>query len=278
MATLSATHIGMLSVIGELDCIKGSTAADFVSNKTVRYGIRTGSITEFPDEASITPERLLKKEISLVMYSGFGKEFPNGDKLKKLGVLAMPNYDWREEHPLGKAEWIKVFGYLTGQEEKAAAYFEKVEKTYKKLKAEIGNPGNKPVVLVGSLIGDVWYAPAGESYMATILRDAGTDYLYKNEKGTGSCEHTLEQVFKTQEKASIWLNPGAVSLSDLSEQQSKYALFSAFRAGNVYCYTHNSNYFWEMSAVNPHWTLEDLSAIAGTRSGQKLHFYRKLAN
>ncbi len=38
----------------------------------------------------------------------------------------MANYDWREEHPLGKAEWIKVFGYLIDQPEKAEAYFQQV--------------------------------------------------------------------------------------------------------------------------------------------------------
>lgn len=278
-AVLSTTHIGMLDAIGALDCIKGSTDANFVANRQVLKGIRSGTIAAFGDEVSITPERLLEKEITLVVISGFGKEFPNQEKLQRLGIEVMANYEWREEHPLGKAEWVKVFGYLTGKEKEAEAHFAMVEKAYGDLKAEVRKATSKrPKVLVGSLIGDVWYAPAGESYMARVLDDGGADYIYRNEKGTGSCEHTLEQVFKHQQDVNIWINSGAATLSGLKDQQPKYALFTAFKAGNVYCYTHNSNYFWEMSAANPHWLLSDFAVICGIKSGGKLHFYRQLTN
>jgi iron complex transport system substrate-binding protein len=275
MAVLSTTHIGMLDALKALDCVKGTTDVNFVANELVRQGVRSGRIVSFNDETSLTPERLLEKELSLVVYSGFGKAFPNEEKLKKLGILALADYDWREEHPLGKAEWIKVFGYLTGKEKAAIAYFDEVEKSYTSMRVLVKNPKS---VLVGSLIGDVWYAPAGQSYMARILKDAGADYIYRKEKGTGSCERTLEQVFKDQEKADIWINAGATSLSALKDQQAKYALFTPFRTGNVYCYTHNSNYFWEMSAVNPHWILSDFSVITGTKAAVPLHFYKRLEN
>src|SRR3989338_6610876 len=112
MAVLSTTHIGMLDAIDALDCVKGATDKNFIANKKVLQGIEKGEIVGFSDETSIVPEQLLENEISLVVYSGFGKGFPNEEKLKQLDVLVMANYDWREEHPLGKAEWIKVFGFL----------------------------------------------------------------------------------------------------------------------------------------------------------------------
>ena len=186
MAVLSTTHIGMLSALNATYCIAGTTGEAYISNPAVKKGIASGKVKCFPDEASMTPENLLAKEINLVMYSGFGKPFSHADKLLKLGIVTMPNYDWREEHPLGKAEWIKVFGYLIDQPGKAIRYFNQVEKKYNDTKASIAKSTNRPRVLVGSLIGDTWIAPAGESYMATILKDAGSDYIYKNEPGTGS--------------------------------------------------------------------------------------------
>src|SRR3989344_5007821 len=188
----------------------------------------------------------------------------------------MANYDWREEHPLGKAEWIKVFGFLTGKEKQAMAYFSAVEKTYNDTKKKLQNIKDRPEVLVGSLIGESWFAPAGESYMAQLLRDAGADYLYKDLKGTGSCERTLEQVFKDQQTTKVWINAGAVSLPDLLKQQQKYGLFTSVKEGKVYCYTHNSNYFWEMGDANPHWVLSDLATICGQPNGNKLHFFKQL--
>jgi iron complex transport system substrate-binding protein len=103
MAVLSTTHIGMLNALKALDCIKGSTDVNFVANPTVKRRVRSGKIVSFNDETALTPERLLQKEISLVVYSGFGKVFPNEDKLKKLDILVMADYDWREENKLGKA-------------------------------------------------------------------------------------------------------------------------------------------------------------------------------
>lgn len=276
MTVLSSTHIGMLDAIDELACIKGCCNADFIANKSVLKRIRSGEVHAFGDEASITPEALLKNRSTLVIYDGFGKTFPQQEKLEKLGILTMANYDWREEHPLGKAEWVRLFGYLTDQPEKADAYFEKVVHEYNSLRKQLKKAKSKPKVLVGSLIGDIWYAPTGESYMGHILADAGSDYLYKYSKGTGSYERSLEQVFKDQQEVSIWINAGAVSLSDLKKQQPKYALFTAYKTGKVYCYTYNSNYFWEMSAVNPQWLLQDFAGICGTQTGKPLHFYQQL--
>lgn len=276
MAVLSTTHIGMLSVLNELKCVKGTTGEAFISNERIKKGIHTGKITAFNDEASITPERLLSKHISVVMYSGFGKEFPNDAKLQKLGIFPMANYDWREEHPLGKAEWVKLFGYLTGKEEKAMIYFEQLKATYFTLTKELKTIKKQPEIVVGSLIGDIWYAPAGESYMAHLLKDAGTNYIYSKEKGTGSCEKSLEQVFKDQREVKLWINAGAVSLNELKQQQGRYALFDAFQSGKIYCYTHNSSYFWEMAAIHPDWLLSDFAIIAGNKKNNKLYFYQQL--
>lgn len=276
MAVLSTTHIGMLDALKSLDCVKGATNRTFIANEKIRDGIVRGRIGEFGDESSLAPEKLLKRKINLVVYSGFGKEFPQERKLEQLSVFAMADYDWREEHPLGKAEWIKVFGYLTGKEQEAETYFASVEKAYKDLRKSLQQEKRQVKVLVGSLIGDIWYAPAGQSYMAHILRDAGAGYVYAGEPGTGSCQKTLEQVFRDQQEVFVWMNAGAVSLEDLAHQQARYALFDAVGKGSVYCYTHNSNYFWEMGAVNPHWLLEDVAVMTGNASGKRLHFYQLL--
>jgi iron complex transport system substrate-binding protein len=277
LAALSTTHIGMLSAIGKLGVIKATTDARYIASEKILKGISSGKISAYPDESAVSPARLVTDEIDLVMYSGFGGEFPNNSKLSKLGIRTMANYDWREQHPLGKAEWIKVFGCLTGTEDKAAAYFAEVEKEYEHLRKTARIPASGEKMLAGSLIGDIWFAPAGESYMARIFRDAGADYIYKDEPGTGSCEKALSKVLRDQQNCKKWLNPGAASLNDLAAQNEKYALFDAVRTGEVYCYTHKVNYFWEMAAVNPHWLLSDLVSILGTGEKSELRFYKRLS-
>ena len=47
------------------------------------------------------------------------------EKLEKLGLPLLIEYSSYESHPLGRVEWIKLYGLLTGKEAEAEAFFEK---------------------------------------------------------------------------------------------------------------------------------------------------------
>ena len=57
-------------------------------------------------------------------------------QIKKLNILCLPIYDWKETHPLGKAEWIKFIGYLVGKQDEANDYFKHLEIRYNLLKKD----------------------------------------------------------------------------------------------------------------------------------------------
>lgn len=276
MVALSSTFIGMLNEIDALDCLKGTTDLAYVWNKKVRKKIEKGSILAFGFETEVSPEVLLKKKVSLVVFSGFGSAFPNADKLEKLGITCMANYDWEEIHPLGKAEWIKVFGALSGKEDEANAYFDELKKTYATYKKEIKKGKNKPQIMFGDVFGDTWNAPAGQSYMAGVMKDAGVNYVFKNTKGTASVANTKEQMFKVQTDCPIWINAEAKTIKELLTKNSKYSYLIAVKKNQVYSYMNNSSYFWEMSTVHPEWLMEDFAVISGNLSVRKLHFYQRL--
>lgn len=276
IGAFSTTYIGMLDAIGATGCIKATTELNYVSNKAVRAAIAKGTVLTAGYENGISPESFLKHNISLIVYSGFGQAYPNEAKLNQLGITCMANYDWEEKHPLGKAEWILLFGALTDKWEQAQSYFDAVVKSYGELKA-VCQGGEKHVkALVGGMNGNTWYAPAGESFMAGMLRDAGIDYCYAQTKGSASISLTLEQVFKDQIGNPVWINAEGGSLNALLKSNPKYAYFDAVQHGEVYSYFHDANYFWELSAVNPHWLLEDYMKINGYFPAKKFHFYRKL--
>lgn len=272
MAALSTTYIGMLDAIDALDCVKATTEKKYISNRKVLKRIESGKIITSGYEQALTPEAYLKSKIKLIVFSGFGQPFPNQDKLSQLEIPCLANYDWEESHPLGKAEWIKLFGALLDKQEEATAYFNEVESSYLSLKKS-NKSNQKSKVLVGGMSGASWFAPAGESFMAGMLKDAGIDYCFKYTKGTASVNLTLEQVYKDQRGCSIWINAEGKSKSDLLKQNSRFAYFDALKEGKIYSYLHNPNYFWELSTVNPHWLLEDYKKI-NSGSSNNLHFYR----
>lgn len=276
MAALSTSFVGMLNAIGSIDAIKATTEKQYISNKQLLKKINTGKVLTAGYETGLTPEAVLKAKIPLIVFSGFGQPFPNEDKFAQLQVICMANYDWEEKHPLGKAEWIKVFGALVCKEKEAETYFNQVAESYLKIKEEAKQIKNKKKVICGSLVGDIWYAPAGGSFMAGIMKDGGLDYLYKNTEGTASVSPTFEQIFRDDQVCDVWINAEAPSLDKLFELNSKFQYFHTVKEGKVYSYMHNPNYYWEYSQVNPHWLLEDFMHIAKGDTKAKLHFYKQL--
>lgn len=276
MAALSTSFVGMLNAIGSIEVIKATTEKQYISNKELLQRIRSGKVLTAGYEAGLTPEAVLKSKISLILFSGFGQPFPNDDKFTQLGVTCMANYDWEEKHPLGKAEWIKVLGALVCKDKEANTYFDEVVDSYVKIKEAAKQVKSKKKVICGGLVGDIWYAPAGESFMAGIMKDGGLNYFYKNTSGTASVTPSFEQVFKDDQECDIWLNAEAPSFNKLFELNSKFKYFHTVKEGKVYGYMHNPNYYWEYSPVNPHWLLEDFMHIAKGDTQAKLHFYKQL--
>ena len=277
LISLSATPIGMLHKLHAIATVKAITHRKYVWNPTLLRNIAANRVGEFENIAQLNPEKVLKTGANILVFDGFGSYPMVEDKLKKLGVVCLPNYDWRENDPLGKAEWIKLYGVLTGQEKEANRYFNKITKEYKALKNQALKNTQRTSLISGGLIGDLWYMPAGNSYAANIFRDAQLDYQEKNSKGTGSVSFSLEHCLKTHKDASVWIDPGVSSLQALVRLNPKYRFFQAFKTKNIYCYSHNANYFWENSACEPHHLLSDFIEIRkGAASTKKLYFYRKL--
>jgi iron complex transport system substrate-binding protein len=275
---LSSTHIGMLSKIHESNRIIGVSSSKYIYDPIVKSEIKAGRVIEMGDESDIPVEAIIQSKSEMIMYSGFGKSFPHEDQLNKLGITCLANYDWRENHPLGKAEWIKLFGYLTGKEKEAQHYFDTIEKAYNITLKLAQSAKKKPTVISGNLIGDSWYAPAGESYMAHLFTDANADYIYQKTKGTGSIQRSFEQILIDNKQTDFWLNPGYSSLNELLSFQPKFSHLQTVQQKAVYCYWHKSNRFWELSAIEPQYVLSDLIRIFHPEILQEgeLHFYKKL--
>lgn len=277
MGAFSTSFIGMIAELDACQSVGATTGENYIYNKAIKQQVKKKLTRCFSSEADIQAEFLLSKKINLLIYSGFGQDFPNEEKLKKIGVSCIPNYDWREQHPLAKAEWIKFFGALLDKQEMANSYFDEIENNYLSLKKQLKKSKTaKPKILVGLMFGDTWNAPAGQSFLARILADAQIDYIYKKEKGTGSLSLSLEKVAVDQANCSIWVDANAQSKSELIQANSKFKVFKAYKNNKIYSYSHAMNYFWEMNSLHPDWLLEDYAQIAGHLPSKKLHFYKRI--
>jgi iron complex transport system substrate-binding protein len=258
---LYTTHVGMLAQLDQLDKIIATCAGKYIHNQEIRNRLEKHLIQEFESETNIPIEKIISLRPKTIIYSGITTEFAKSKELIRLGIQPIPNFDWKESHPIGRAEWLLFFGYLTGTENQAKKYMKNLELNYNNLKVKASQAKRSPKIIMGSKIGDFWFGPAGQSYAAQILIDANTDYIYKQTKGTGSVEYSLEKVFADSKDSEFWINPGFFSYSLLEMNNPKANLFSAFQQKKVFCYTHNPNKYWELSSIHPDWVLSDLIQI-----------------
>src|SRR5690606_11160881 len=137
--------------------------------------IDQGLVVELGKGPVANIEMVVDFDPDLVMYSSLGENLEQLKILEKAGIPLILNAEYTEQNPLGRAEWSKFTGALTGRYEKAVEVFEEIEESYLSLKASISSrpEEEQPTVISGMMYKDIWYAPAAENWGALFFADAG---------------------------------------------------------------------------------------------------------
>ncbi|MDD3723457.1 MAG: ABC transporter substrate-binding protein [Lutibacter sp.] len=280
----STTHIPMLELLQVENKLVGFPNTDYISSPKTRSLIAKGFIKELGHEESINTELLLDLNPDLVVGFSLNSNNKMFLVIEKLGIPVLLNGDWLEETPLGRAEWIKFFGVLFDKEKMADSIFNDIEKNYLEAKDIASKAIEKPTVISGGLFKDVWNLPAGESFEATFLKDANTNYLWKDSKGKGSLILNIENVFEKGKNADLWISPSYYkTLEQLNNANDIYPKFNAFQNKNIFSYVNKQGelggvIYFELAPARPDLVLKDLIKIAHPEllNDYELMFYEKL--
>ncbi|MBS1618067.1 MAG: ABC transporter substrate-binding protein, partial [Bacteroidetes bacterium] len=192
--------------------------------------------------------------------------------------------DYFEQDPLARAEWIKFFAAFINKEKMADSIFNKVKADYGFIRNSTAKMGERPTVFCNVPYNGIWYMPCGKNYVARLFTDAGSTFLWQKDEPINGLNLTLnfEQVYERAANADFWMNPGVVSsLAQLSDQDTKFKLYKAFKTGQVYNCTNRLSTgggmdMWETGTFRPDLVLRDLSLIFHGGSSQDLYYYKKL--
>ena len=214
-------------------------------------------------EGNFDNEVIISMNPDLILISPFKRG--GYDALKEVGIPLIPHLGYKENSPLGQAEWIKFIGLLIGEEEKANVIFDSIKAEYNTLKQLTAKIEKKPVVFSGELRGGNWYAVGGRNFLAQLFRDAGADYFLKDDPNTGGVTLDFETVYSRAESADYWriLNShnGTFTYDALKAQDSRYADFRAFKdKGVIYCNLKEKPYY-ENVPTHPEVLLKDLIKV-----------------
>jgi iron complex transport system substrate-binding protein len=279
---LAGVHTGFLSALGATDRIVAVDAKNHVHDGSVRAGIESGRIAEVGSGSQLNVERLLAVKPDLVLANAIGaSENQALDRLRRAGIPVVVTAEWMENHPLARAEWVRLIGVLIGAEARADSLFEAVEKSYLRLADRARARAERPTVLLGGPFRDQWFVSGGRSFMARLLADAGGGYLWADDTTAGGVPLSFEAVLLKAGDADVWLQPNDWrSIGDIGKRDARFARFGAFRRGDVYnndarLRADGANDYWETGVTRPDRVLADLVSIFhGTED--TLYYYRRL--
>ncbi|WP_158837663.1 ABC transporter substrate-binding protein [Polaribacter sp. L3A8] len=263
----STTHISMLEQIGAENYLVGFPQTNFISSEKTRKRIADGHVIELGSEQTMNTERLLELAPELVIGFGLNGNNKTYKTIARNGIPVVYNGDWLEETPLGRAEWVKFFGILFNKEKEADSVFKAIETDYLAVKKIALKAKKIPTIISGSLFKDIWYMPAGKSFIATYFRDANTNYLWKDSEGNGSLPLSVESVLDKAQDANFWVGCGLYeNKEDMLKSNQYYNSFTAFKESNIYTYATKKGatgglIYFETSPTRPDLLLKDIIKI-----------------
>jgi len=283
---MSSTHIAMVSALNEAASVTGVSGAGFLYDTALVRRYDEGLIRDVGYEDNLNKEMIVTLAPDLVMAYGVGSESSGYmGKIRELGIKVLLNADYLETDPLGKAEWIKLFGSLYCRETLADSVFDSITREYNLLRDFIrDNSTGRPEVLLGLPFRDTWFISPGNSYISRMITDAGGSYLWKETNSSASIPMGMENVYLRALKADYWLNPGSAnSVNDILAIDTRLENLPCFRNGNIYNNNmrtngKGANDYWESGTIKPHLLLKDMATILHPElfRDSDLFYYRKI--
>ncbi|HNV49321.1 MAG TPA: ABC transporter substrate-binding protein [Bacteroidales bacterium] len=260
---LSATHIAFADALGVIDRVTGVASADYVVSDRFAELVNDGKIKEIGIGDHFKLEELISLNPNLILVSmQYGQNF---ETLRNAGLMILPIAEHLENDPLGRSEWIKLFGVLTGKSKMAMDMFDSIVHQYNELKELASDVNFRPTVLSGKQYGGFWNLPGGKSYLSQMISDAGATYMFNDNDESGSLVLDFETVYHIGVNADYWriliFARDTYTFQDLLDEDMRYAGLAAFKNKKIfYCNTFLKPYF-QKSPLEPHLLLADYISI-----------------
>lgn len=278
----SSVHCSLLKDLGALNSIGGVCDLKYIKLPEIEEGCRNGTITDVGDGMNPNIERIIDLHPDAILLSPFENSGGYG-RVEKLNVPIIECADYMETSSLGRAEWMRFYGLLFGEAQKADSLFAEVEKNYNELKALVAPLSSAPSVISELKNGSAWYVPGGKSTSARIYADAGANYVFADDEHSGSVPLAFETVFDKGQNADFWLikynQASDKTYKELEQDYAPYTGFRAFKERNIYGCNTGKVDFYEDSPFHPDRLLKDLIKIFHPTllEGYELKYFTKLA-
>ena len=286
---MSSSHVALMASLNEHESISAISGTGFITNEKVRELIAEGKIADIGTEELPNYEKIISLKPDVVIAYGIaGNSNSYIENLKRYGIKVLTIGEYLENDPLGKLEYIKLFGLLTEKEQMADSIYSSVCRQYlqtkEKVAGTIGNDAARTKVLINAPYKGTWMIPGQENYISRLIWDAGGMILGSKEGKSLSSQMSFEQIYQIALQADIWLHTNAINtMNELANENPLYKNIPSFQQGKVYNNTlitsNGGSAFWETGIVEPHKILQDLATLLHPelfKDTGKLNYYIQL--
>ena len=244
---VASAVMDMFISMDSLDVIRFTgTKAEGWYLEEARQAVESGDILYAGNYSAPDYEQILAEGCDLAIENTMIYHTPEvKEQLERFGIPVMVDYSSYETEPLGRTEWVKLYGLLAGREEEAAGAFAGQQEAF----ASIGNAED-----TGKTVAFFYITNSGEvnvrkasDYLPKMIELAGGRYVFSDlgaEDDTASSTVSLqmEEFYAAAREADYLIYNSSIDgeLSSVEELFGKSELLENFKAvgeGNVYCTT-----------------------------------------
>ena len=228
-----------------------------------------------PDyEALLTEGCGLAVENTMILHNPATKE-----KLEALGIPVLIEYSSYEPHPLGRVEWIRLYGLLCGKQDEADAFFDRQVETFRS--AEGLEPLRKTVAFFHITANGGVVVRRDNDYISRMIELAGAENavtdLPPSDSALSSVTIQMESFYAEARDADVLIYNSTVTgeVTDLQSFLSQHPLLGDFKAvkeGNVWC-TEMSMFQRSSAAAD---MIQELRAAVSGDAGDTLKYLHRI--
>lgn len=278
---LAATAVmDMFRSLNAIDTIKLSgTDADGWYIEEAKQAMERGELLyagkyNIPDyELILSQGCQLAIENTMILHTPEVKE-----QLKTLGIPVLIDHASNEAHPLGRVEWIKLYGALLGKEDAAERIFDEQQKAFAEIEKNVPQ-GDKTVAFFYLTQNGAASVRRSSDYIPKMIEMAGGIYLFDDLETDGKNSSTMtmqmETFYARAKSADILIYNSSISgecrsLEELLDKERLLVDFTAVQNDNVWCTS--KNFYQESMAVGGF--IMDMYAILNEENPQTTYLYR----
>lgn len=264
VSNLYLVSSGVMDMFDKIDAINtlsfSSQKADGWYIEDAKKAMEEGHLVYAGKYSKPDYELLVSGNCSLAIENTMIQHTPKViEMLSDFDIPTLIEYSSYENEPLGRMEWVKFFGALTGREEEAERIFGEQEQIVEKILQEnqTDKTGEEQQTVAFFYITSNGLAQVRKStdYLAKMIEMAGGSYIFDNLTEESSNRSTvsmqLEDFYDGAKDADYLIYNSTIDggVKSIDELIDKFPLLADFRAvqnGHVWCTT-NDMYQQSMS-------------------------------